>query len=392
MHGGNDIHIIIVNRDTRTYLENLLDHLSSALNDTAIRITVVDNDSRDRSADMVSRKYPRVHLIRNATNSSYGSACNQAAATCSAHWLVFLNSDVVIDLKSIQSIVDYMAEHQDIGLAVPAVWTYNPEYKFLSSCLKPPTVALSILENTVMSRWIRYSRIARAYRKIDWQMWTGLDNPVDIPATPGSIMFIRSSLFDSLSGWDPRFISGYDDIDLCVRIRKSGFRIVRVPGIFATHFFAQGRKRYQETNETDWHADRWSDPYYSPELYLRKHYGKYAGRFFRKTIEMDLHLKSAVHRSWKNTSPPNPRIISEARSINLSCKIPEGTYFLEISLSRSFLVSMARSFNGGICVLPEQLLRQFLPRKHYARIFHANCSPCPPSPIWAGAFHPCDAI
>ncbi|MBN2055957.1 glycosyltransferase [bacterium] len=366
-----NIDIIIVNRDTADHLHALLTRLIATRADRPYHVTVVDNDSRDGSQNIV-RRYPEVRLIANSTNSTYARSCNQGAAAVHAErgpggMLLFLNADVDIDGRCIEQLAEGMGP--GIGAVVPLVWTYDPIHRFMSSCLKPPTPWLCLHENTVLSHFPAGAGL-RGYQACDRRLWNNLDEPVEVPATPGSILMVRRDMFHRLKGWDERFTSGHDDVDLCVRIRRDGHRIVRVPGTAATHFFAQARKRPARTDDPA--LASWHDPRRDPVAYITKYYGRRTGDGVRRIMRIEDRIKTwrrLAHTPLNRVPAAGPRTGG-----GMTLHWPDQDdreWFLELSLSRAFMVSMARRVQGTSTVLAPDLLARLLPRKHYWRVIPA---------------------
>jgi GT2 family glycosyltransferase len=79
-------------------------------------------------------------------------------------------------------------------------------------------------------------------------------------------------VFSELGGFDPAFPVNYNDVDLCLRAREAGYRVIFEPAALLRHFEAQSRVRGTRLWERERFFDRWvevlsrPDPFYSPRL------------------------------------------------------------------------------------------------------------------------------
>ena len=88
-------------------------------------------------------------------------------------------------------------------------------------------------------------------------------------AVTGACCMIRPSVYRQVGGADPALRVAYNDVDLCLRIRRAGYEIVYTPYAELYHHEGSTRKDYQHQEDAPVFRDRWDprrvlDPYYSP--------------------------------------------------------------------------------------------------------------------------------
>jgi GT2 family glycosyltransferase len=217
MRNGSSVAISIVNYNTRDLLAALLRQLTSQQLRRPLEIIVVDNASRDGSADMVSDRYPEVTLVRNEVNRGFGAAHNQALQQhSSSYWLV-LNPDVTLGPGDIDSMVNFMEQRPRCG--IEGCRLIGPDGAFQPSAGQFPF-------GTALFGWL-FNLEALGVRanlhRIDPELYAR-SRPVDWVS--GACMLIRSDVARHLGGFDERYFLYFEDIDLCYRARKAGYLTV----------------------------------------------------------------------------------------------------------------------------------------------------------------------
>jgi len=63
----------------------------------------------------------------------------------------------------------------------------------------------------------------------------------------GSFMFIRKSVLDQVGSFDERYWMYFEEVDLCLRIKRAGWKIVHYPDAPAVHFLSKSSEQWGET-------------------------------------------------------------------------------------------------------------------------------------------------
>jgi GT2 family glycosyltransferase len=106
----------------------------------------------------------------------------------------------------------------------------------------------------------------------------------DLSCVTAACMVIRREVFDSVEGFDERFVVAFNDVDLCIRIRQKGWRILWTPAVEMYHHESASlgkhnspQRREQFKIEVDLLQSRWgellvADPFFNPNLSLMTPY------------------------------------------------------------------------------------------------------------------------
>jgi GT2 family glycosyltransferase len=179
-------------------------------------VIIVDNNSTDETGKLLDR-VRNARIIRNKENRFLAPAWNQAAQAAQAEYLLFLNTDVFVQPDCINMLVKTLESALDIG-AVGAK-LIGRDGRLLE--------AGSII-------WSDGSTFG-------YGRGEDPDNPQynflrDVDYCSGACLLVRRDLFEKLGGLDESFVPMYyEDTDLCVRIWRSGFRVVYQPLAAAVH-------------------------------------------------------------------------------------------------------------------------------------------------------------
>ena len=198
---------VIVNYNGKDITLNAIKSLKSQ-NYKFIEIIVVDNNSSDGSQKAIKKKYKNVKLIQNNKNLGY-CGINTAIGQCSGKYIFFTNNDISLDKHCIRHLVNSLEEDKTIGIASPKVVNYFD--KNLKSC------------GTWVSRafYNGHFKCTNDYRK-------------EIPYN--GIALIRKEIVDKFGYlFDKDYFTYAEDLDLGLRIRLLGYRVVHVPEAVLYH-------------------------------------------------------------------------------------------------------------------------------------------------------------
>ena len=273
-----DVSIIIVSWNVRELLRQCLlsvnsqqstvnSQLLTARRSLFTEILVVDNASHDGTVEMVRAEFPNVHVIENSQNLGFTQANNQALAVAQGRYLFLLNPDTELRPLSLQTIVDYMDTHPDVGMLGPRLFYGDGTPQ--SSRRRFPTLATAFLESTILQQWFPRNRVLTQYYMLD----TRDDETQEVDWINGSAMFTRREVYEKLGGFDEGFFMYSEELDWCRRIKQAGWKIVYLPTAQITHY--EGKSSEQAVARRDIYFNS------SKVRYFRKCRGAFVAEILR---------------------------------------------------------------------------------------------------------------
>ena len=209
------ISAIIVNWNNKDVIDECIQSLL-AQERTQIDITVSDNGSDDGSVDSIRKRFPSIQIIENGKNLGFGSAVNKGFTRARGDYLIFLNSDLVLDSKCIGELAKFLDSDSSVGGAIP---------KILHIDRRDTINSLGVL--------INYTGIA--YPNLLGQKDPGQIEPFE--SACGGIFMLRKEVYEAVGGFDEELFLYHEDHDLSWRIRLAGWKMIVTPKATMYHHY-----------------------------------------------------------------------------------------------------------------------------------------------------------
>ncbi len=264
------VSVIIPTRDHAADLDRCLSSIFEKSTYSHFEIIILDNGSTETDALDVLKKWEarepeRVVVVRYDVPFNFSHINNYAVRHSSGRFLLFLNNDTEVIAPGWLEAMIEQAQRSPIG-AVGARLLYPDD------TIQHAGVVMRI--NGVASHGHRtWPADAPGYFGV-------IQTINNFSAVTGACMMMRRDVFDEVGGFEEQLAVAWNDVDLCLRIRERGYRIVYVPHALLYHFESKSRgpvdtpeKREREASEIAFLQRRWNcaerdDPYYSPHLSL----------------------------------------------------------------------------------------------------------------------------
>jgi len=243
--------VVLVCWNNKAYLEPCLRSLFGTGMRNRLEVVAVDNGSTDGSQAMLRAEFPHVALIQNDRNVGLGRASNQGIQATRAPYVLLLNDDTLVDGKSLDTLVDFMAATPDAGAAGGTL--LNGDGSFQSAHNAFPSLLEEFLIATRIgpSLWNEYParRGGPVAHTVDW--------------IGSACLLLRRSALDQVGLLDERYFIYGDEADLQYRLSRAGWKVYHVPGATTIHFGGRSMDRWRRRKMV----------YRGKMLFFRKNYG-----------------------------------------------------------------------------------------------------------------------
>jgi N-acetylglucosaminyl-diphospho-decaprenol L-rhamnosyltransferase len=220
------IAVVLVTYESAEDLPACLASLPQAAAPHELEILIVDNASHDDSAGVARALGAKV--VESERNLGYSRAANRGAAETAAPWLLVANPDTVLAPGSLARLIA-TAE------ADPRIACIGPRLRNLDGSDYPtgrrfPSLLIGGLHALLGPVWPG-NPATRRYHLIDLDR----TQPARVDWVSGACMVLRRSAFDEVGGFDGSYFMYFEDMDLCLRLARAGWRIVLEPRAIVEH-------------------------------------------------------------------------------------------------------------------------------------------------------------
>jgi len=260
MATGAPASVVIVNHDAGRLLA---DCLEAALAQ-ARQVILVDNASRPAAFEPVAARFAtneRLRIIRSKTNIGFAAGCNLGAALATEPVILFLNPDCILGADALATLTGTLLADDRVGM-VGGLLTDAGGREQGGARRSVPTPWRSFVRGFGLNRlaWLA----PRLFSDFCLHREPLPAEAVDVEAVSGALVMVSRTAFAAAGPWDEGFFLHCEDLDLCLRFRLAGWRVLFEPRAAAVHHRGMcGRSR---PLSVEWHKHRGMIRFY------RKHF------------------------------------------------------------------------------------------------------------------------
>ena len=256
-----DISIVIVSYNGRDHLRDCLRSLAEHPPADSHEVIVVDNDSSDGSADMVTTEFPAVRLLCSPKNVGFAAGANRGIREATGEAIVFLNPDSEVEVDPFGPLLAYLRSHDDAGIVAPKL--LNEDGSLQLSCRRFPSFSTALFNRySLLTRLFPRNRYSARYLLTDWDHTA----TCEVDWVSGACLMARRSLFDAIGLLDEGYFMYIEDVDLCQRAHRAGYKVVYYPEASVVHHIGGSSRSIPSRCIVERHRSMWH--YY--KKYLRR--------------------------------------------------------------------------------------------------------------------------
>jgi GT2 family glycosyltransferase len=260
------VSIIVPNRDQPQLLQGCVDAIKQS-GHAHFELLIVENGSKDPATDQLYTELardPRIRILPYSGAFNYSAVNNFAVSQASGELLLFLNNDVrLVDPRWLEVLVRFAVQ--------PGVGAVGAKLLYEDGTIQHAGIALG-LGGIAGHMHLHYPGLAKGHM-------CRLLYSQNVSAVTGACLMTTKSAFEQVGGFDEGFALAYNDVDLCLKLRQAGYRIIWAPDARLTHLESKSRgsdlspeRAERLARESALFQAKWQalldagDPYYSPHF------------------------------------------------------------------------------------------------------------------------------
>lgn len=276
----NEIAIVILNWNGKHFLEQFLPSVTEYSGNA--RIILADNASTDDSINFVKNSYPKIEIVVNNENRGFAGGYNEALKHIDSKFYLLLNSDIEVTEDWLIPLLEEMKDPKVAGCQ-PKILSYHNKSMF-----EHAGASGGYLDRDYFP--FCRGRIFDRFEQDEGQY----DGETEIFWATGAALLIRSEVFHQAEGFDEAFFAHMEEIDLCWRIKKLGYKFKVCP------------------KSSIYHVGGGTLPYLSPRktylnfrnslfMIVKNHEGLlFPKLFWRMTLDGIAGIRFLVRMEWKH--------------------------------------------------------------------------------------------
>jgi GT2 family glycosyltransferase len=216
--------IVILNWNGVEYLNKFLGTVVKYSSTPDTVVFVADNGSTDDSVSFTEENFSSIKLIKLEKNHGFAGGYNLALRQLDARYFVLINSDVEVTEGWLEPLVNYMDNNPDVAACQPKILSYDRKEYF-----EHAGAAGGFIDKYGYP--FCRGRIMNVTEKDKGQY----DSDTDIFWSSGACMMVRAEAWNQCEGFDKDFFAHMEEIDLCWRFNKAGYRVSFIYGSKVYH-------------------------------------------------------------------------------------------------------------------------------------------------------------
>ena len=224
--------VVIVNYNSG---QRLADCVADCL-EQAEQVLVVDNGSRDdslrRTENRFDREDGRLRILRNNANLGFSRACNIGAEAAEGRPVLFLNPDCRLQPEALARMMAALDDDPRAGMAGGLLLNLDGSEQ-MGGRRAVPTPWRSLVRVLHLSRFA--DRWPRLFADFNLHLQPLPPAPIEVEAISGSCTLVTPQAMRDVGPWDESYFLHCEDLDLCMRYRRRGWKILFVPTARVIH-------------------------------------------------------------------------------------------------------------------------------------------------------------
>jgi N-acetylglucosaminyl-diphospho-decaprenol L-rhamnosyltransferase len=218
--------VVLVTYESAADLAACVASLPAAAGPHELEVVVVDNASRDASAEIA--RGLGIKVLENPANLGLSRAIDIGAAATAAPWLLLVNPDTRLGPGSLARLLETAGADPAVGCVGPHL--RNSDGSEYPTGRRFPSILVGALHAALGTVW-QGNPATRHYHMRD----VDRSHPVQVDWVSGACMLLRRDAYEAAGRFDAGYFMYFEEMDFCLRLARAGWRVVYDPGAEVTH-------------------------------------------------------------------------------------------------------------------------------------------------------------
>lgn len=286
-----DLTIAILNYNSGEYLHKCLDSIKNVSGEARISVIAIDNASTDDSFQNLRNKFKDIKFVENSKNVGFSKGYNEVLKRIKTEFILLLNPDCLLQKGVVAKILEDFENDSSIGAATCKIVLPDGSIDLTAHRGFPTPLAsfLYFLGNDSLYHLTKNNP----------------DTIHEVDAIAGAFFMTKKNVLEKAGFLDEKFFLYGEDIDLCLRIKKAGFKVIYDPSVSITHYkgISSGLKKHSSelSKANSLTKKQAMNAFYESMLiFYKKHYKKKYPFFINWLVYLGIYTKWNLAKFQKN--------------------------------------------------------------------------------------------
>jgi GT2 family glycosyltransferase len=200
--------------------------------DVAFTTVTIRQSGAKNCQNLVVSTWPHIRVINNSQNLGFAAACNIGVKAATGKYLLFLNPDCILATDAVQRMLEAIDSIDSVGM-VGGLLVDPDGMEQGGSRRAIPTPWRSLVRVTGLSHFA--DNCPQLFYDFYLHKEPLPSGPIEVEAISGACMLVSRSAMDKIGQWDEIYFLHCEDLDLCMRFRLMGLKILFAPDAKIVH-------------------------------------------------------------------------------------------------------------------------------------------------------------
>ncbi|GAB4284025.1 MAG: hypothetical protein Kow0081_0910 [Candidatus Dojkabacteria bacterium] len=237
--------VIIVTWNNENDIRECLNSIEKTIYSNLKAVIVVDNNSSDRTTEIIQKDFPNIELIQTGKNLYFTGGnnfgFNFAINKYAPEFVVTLNPDTIVEPEWIDKLIAIATKDPKIGIVAPKIKFWNNQN-----------------EGKINSAGMIFDGFLQGYdRGFEEEDHGQYNFTEEVIAVSGTCMLLRVKMLEQVGMFWEKLRMYLEDLELCIRARKKGWKIFYTSGTTIHHKWMQSTNQSSIVRRKGWMKRNW---------------------------------------------------------------------------------------------------------------------------------------